>query len=75
MTSRRYELTEEQWDKIKQYFEAPKKNGRPYKNVHNTVNGSGIFLLKAQTLSANRYSLRQARCKISCLYTCCCILI
>ena len=46
MVSRRYELTEEQWDKIKQYFEAPKKNGRPYKNVRNTVNGS-VWILKS----------------------------
>lgn len=37
MVSRRYELTEEQWDKIKHYFEG--KKGRPYKNVRNTVNG------------------------------------
>lgn len=37
MVSRRYELTNEQWDKIKYYFEG--KKGRPYKNVRNTVNG------------------------------------
>ena len=40
MTSGRYELTDEQWDKIKHYFEVAKKNGRPYKDVRNTVNGS-----------------------------------
>ena len=39
MVSRRYELTEEQWDRIKQYFEVVKKNGRQYKNVRKTVNG------------------------------------
>ena len=37
MVQRRYELTDEQWDKIKTYFE--KKKGRPYKNLRNTVNG------------------------------------
>ena len=46
MVSRRYELTDEHWDKIKQYFEAPKKNGRPYKNVRNTVNGI-VWILKS----------------------------
>ena len=34
---KRYELTDEQWDKIKSYFE--KKRGRPYKNLRATVNG------------------------------------
>ena len=38
MVLRRYELTDEQWDKIKHYFES--KKGRPYKNVRNTVNGT-----------------------------------
>ena len=37
MVQRRYELTDEQWDKIKTYFE--NKKGRPYKNLRNTVNG------------------------------------
>lgn len=37
MVLKRYELTEEQWDIIKHYFEG--KKGRPYKNVRNTVNG------------------------------------
>ena len=37
MVSRRYKLTDEQWNKIKTYFES--KKGRPYKNVKNTVNG------------------------------------
>ena len=37
MSQRRYELTDEQWDKINHYFES--KKGRPYKNVRNTVNG------------------------------------
>ena len=36
---RRYELGDEQWDKIKCYFEIPNKKGRAYKNVRNTVNG------------------------------------
>ena len=36
---RRYELSDEQWDKLKPYFEIPKKKGRDYKNVRNTVNG------------------------------------
>ena len=46
MTSRRYELTNEQWDKIKHYFEVAKKNGRPYKDVRNTVNGI-VWILKS----------------------------
>ena len=46
MASRRYELTDEQWDKIKHYFEVAKKNGRPYKNVRNTVNGI-VWILKS----------------------------
>ena len=31
MVSTRFELTEERWNKIKQYFDSTK--GRPYKNV------------------------------------------
>ena len=31
VASRRYELTDEQWDKIKHHFEVAKKNGRPYR--------------------------------------------
>ena len=46
MVSRRYELTDEQWNRIKQYFEIAKKNGRPYKNVRNTVNGI-VWILKS----------------------------
>ena len=46
MVSRRYELTDSQWDKIKPYFEVVKKNGRPYKNVRNTVNGI-VWILKS----------------------------
>ena len=46
MASWRYELTDEQWDKIKHYFEVAKKNGRPYKNVRNTVNGI-VWILKS----------------------------
>ena len=46
MVSRRYELTDEQWDRIKQYFEVAKKNGRPYKNVRNTVNGI-VWILRS----------------------------
>ena len=34
---RRYELRNEQWDKLKPYFEIPNKKGRAYKNVRNTV--------------------------------------
>ena len=34
---KRYELTDEQWDKIKSYFE--KNRGRPYKNLRATING------------------------------------
>ena len=39
MSGRRYELTDEQWDRVKEYFIIPNKNGRPYKNIRNTVNG------------------------------------
>lgn len=39
MSRRRYELTDEQWEKVKEYFITPNKNGRPYKNIRNTVNG------------------------------------
>ena len=46
VASRRYELTDEQWDKIKHHFEVAKKNGRPYKNVRNTVNGI-VWILKS----------------------------
>ena len=46
MALRRYELTDEQWDRIKHYFEVAKKNGRPYKNVRNTVNGV-VWILKS----------------------------
>ena len=46
MVSKRYELTDEQWDRIKQYFEVEKKSGRPYKNVRNTVNGI-VWILKS----------------------------
>ena len=46
MVSRRYELTDSQWDKIKPYFEVEKKNGRPYKNVRNTVNGI-VWILRS----------------------------
>ena len=34
MSQRRYELTDEQWEKIKNYFE--NKRGRPFKNLRNT---------------------------------------
>ena len=37
MVSRRYELPEEQWNKIKHYFDG--KKSRPYKNVRNTAHG------------------------------------
>ena len=40
---KRYELTDEQWDKIKSYFE--NKKGRPYKNLRSTVNGI-IWIMK-----------------------------
>ena len=33
MVSRRYELTEEQWDRIKQYFEVAKKSGAPWRDL------------------------------------------
>ena len=46
MTSGRDELTDEQWDKIKHYFEVAKKNGRPYKDVRNMVNGI-VWILKS----------------------------
>ena len=46
MAPRRYELTDKQWDRIKRYFEVAKKNGRPYKNVRNTVNGI-VWILKS----------------------------
>ena len=44
MVSRRYELTDEQWNKIKTYFES--KKGRPYKNVKNMVNGI-VWILRS----------------------------
>ena len=44
MVSTRYELTDEQWDKIKQYFD--NKKGRPYKNIRNTVNGI-VWILRS----------------------------
>lgn len=44
MVSRRYELTDEQWDKIKAYFDG--KKGRPYNNVRNTVNGI-VWILRS----------------------------
>ena len=40
---KRYEFTDEQWDKIKCYFE--NKKGRPYKDVRATINGI-IWILK-----------------------------
>lgn len=40
---KRYELTDEQWDKIKCYFE--NKKGRPYKNLRATINGI-IWILR-----------------------------
>ena len=43
---RRYELTDEHWDKIRPYFEIPNKNGRPYKDLRATVNGI-IWILKS----------------------------
>lgn len=46
MASRRYELTDEQWDKIKHHFEVAKKRGRQYKNVRNTVTGI-VWILKS----------------------------
>ena len=46
MSGRRYELTDEQWDRIKEYFIIPNKNGRPYKNIRNTVNGI-VWILKS----------------------------
>lgn len=44
MLKRRYELSDEQWDKIKSYFES--KRGRPYKNLRNTVNGM-VWILRS----------------------------
>lgn len=35
---RRYELTDQEWERIKDYFPHPAK-GRPYKDIRNTVNG------------------------------------
>ena len=43
MVQRRYELSDEQWDKIKTYFE--RKKGRPYKNLRNTLNGM-VWILR-----------------------------
>ena len=40
---KRYTLTDEQWNKIKSYFE--KKKGRPFKNLRATINGI-IWILK-----------------------------
>ena len=39
---KRYELTDEQWLKIKAYFE--NKKGRPYKNLRSTINGINWIL-------------------------------
>lgn len=44
MVQRRYELSDEQWDKIKTYFE--RKKGRPYKNLRNTLNGM-VWILRS----------------------------
>ena len=38
MNVRRYEVTDEQWEKIKNLLPA-KKTGRPFKNLRNTFNG------------------------------------
>lgn len=40
-TSRRYELTDQEWERIKDYFPQRVKGtrGRPYKDIRNTVNG------------------------------------
>ena len=38
MNMRRYEVTDEQWEKIKELL-PPKKTGRPFKNLRNTFNG------------------------------------
>ena len=38
MIMRRYEVTDEQWEKIKNLL-PPKKTGRPFKNLRNTFNG------------------------------------
>lgn len=46
MVKRRYELSDEQWNKIKLYFES--KRGRTYKNLKNTVNGI-VWTLKIGT--------------------------
>ena len=46
MTGKLYELTDNQWDQVKHYFEISNKNGRPYKNLKNTVNGI-IWILRS----------------------------
>ena len=38
MNMRRYEVTDEQWEKIKDLL-PPKKTGRPFKNLRHTFNG------------------------------------
>ena len=38
MNMRRYDVTDEQWEKIKELL-PPKKTGRPFKNIRNTFNG------------------------------------
>ena len=38
MDMRRYEVTDEQWEKIKELL-PPKKTGRSFKNLRNTFNG------------------------------------
>ncbi len=45
---RRYELTDEQWDKLKY----PNKNVRPYKDLRATLNGI-IWILKELSLDAD----------------------
>lgn len=46
MAQRRYELTDEQWEKLEPYFKKENKRGRPYKDLRATVNGI-IWILRS----------------------------
>ena len=57
---KRYELTDEQWDKIKCYFE--KKKGRPYQNLRATING--IIWIDWSNVARFTSSLRMLECGV-----------
>ena len=51
MNMRRYEVTDKQWEKIKELL-PPKKTGRPFKNLRDTFNG----ILWVMSTELARYS-------------------